>query len=243
MSNDAHFGALKWPGSERRRSGPFTSWCNKVLYKLRSPWSLVPRFDHHRDMVSLEQASNLNLLLGQVLHAGVPGAVVELGCYTGGTSAILAGVLQGCGDARAFHVFDRFDTSLGDHPAGRSVFEANMRSLGLPLPVIHAGDVLEIVPGELPPAIAFAHLDLGVGGRPELHARLMLHALSHVYQRLSPGGILVLMDYHVPGLTVEGNDSNPGVRPAADAFFADRPERVITLYGGPCSHGYVRKQG
>ena len=74
-------------------------------------------------------------------------------------------------------------------------------------------------------------------------ARLMLRALSHVYQRLSPGGILVLMDYHVPGLTVEGNDSNPGVRPAADAFFADRPERVITLYGGPCSHGYVRKQG
>lgn len=192
-------------------------------------------------MVSLEQASNLNLLLGQMLHAGVEGDVVELGCYTGSTTCIIGRTLAASADGRAFHVFDRFDVTLGEHPAGREVFERNLREARLPMPVIHQGDVFETVPSSLPSRIAFAHLDLGVGGDKELHARLMDHALHHVYERLSPGAILVLMDYYVHGLTVEGHDSNPGVRKAADLFFRDKPEVVHTLYGGPCSHGYVRK--
>jgi O-methyltransferase len=213
------------------------------MQKLRFPLRLAPGFDHHLDMVSLEQASNLNLLLGQVLHTGVPGAIVELGCYTGSTTCIIGHTLAASGEGRPFHVFDRFDVTLGEHPAGRDVFERNLKAAGAPMPVIHQGDVLEVVPASLPSRIAFAHLDLGVGGDTELHARLMDHVLRHVYERLSPGAILVLMDYYVPGLTVEGHDSNPGVRKAADLFFRDKPETVTTLFGGPCSHGYVRKAG
>jgi O-methyltransferase len=213
------------------------------MMKLRLPLRLAPGFDHHTDMVSLEQAANLNLLLDQVLRSGVDGDIVELGCYIGSTSCIIGSTLAASGDPRRFHVFDRFDVALGEHPAGRDVFERNLREAGVPMPVIHQGDVFETVPAALPSRIAFAHLDLGVGGDTQLHARLMDHALRHVYDRLSPGAILVLMDYYVPGLTVEGHDSNPGVRKAADLFFRDKPDAVITLFGGPCAHAYVRKEG
>ena len=121
-------------------------------------------------------------------------------------------------------------------------FQANHAAIGLALPHIHKGDVFSTVPAELPDPIAFAHVDLGVGGDHELHYRLVTHALESILPRLSSHGVMVLMDYHVPGLTVDGNDSNPGVRQACDAFFLNRPERVITLYGGPCSHGFVRKK-
>jgi O-methyltransferase len=85
-------------------------------------------------------------------------------------------------------------------------------------------------------------VDLGVGSDHALHGELVTHALKTVYPRLSRHGIMVFMDHHRPGITVEGNDSNPSVREACERFFKDKPERVRMLYGGPCSHAYVRKR-
>ncbi len=189
----------------------------------------------------MEQASNLQVLLSGVLGGQVPGSVVELGCYTGSTSLVLANVLQVSGEARSFHVFDSFAHELGTEQGIRSVFESNFKRYGLPLPSIHQGDLRATVPAELPVEIAFAHIDLGVGGSTDIHTSIITHALEAVYPRLSRNGVMIFMDYHVPGVTVEGSDSNPGVRLACDAFLASRPERMSTLYGGACSHGYIRK--
>jgi O-methyltransferase len=110
------------------------------------------------------------------------------------------------------------------------------------MPVIHAGDVFQTIPAELPERIAFAHIDLGSGSDVFEHTRLIVHGLSAIYKRMVPNGVMVFMDYHIPNVTVNGNDSNPGVRLACDGFFENKPEKIKLLYGGPCSHAYIRKQ-
>lgn len=236
-----HFSQVRWPGVERWRTQVWVKRLNKVLHKLRLPLTVGRPFDHREDMVSLEQAANLHLLVNTVLHDGVPGDLVELGCYTGNTTAVIASVLHAAHAERPFHVYDSFAHELGSQRNIRDRFERNFAALHLPLPVMHAGDMRATVPDELPPTISFAHIDLGVGGDQGEHAAMIAHALRSIYPRLPRGGVVVFMDYHIPGITVAGNDSNPGVRIATDAFLADKPEKVNTLYGGPCSHGYFRK--
>ena len=104
--------------------------------------------------------------------------------------------------------------------------------LGLANRLVHDGDGDESA-APLP--------GFGVGGDAEKHAWLVTHGLRHVYSRLSPGAVLVVMDYHVPGRTMHGNDSNPGTRIAVDAFLTNKPEKPRLLYGGACSHAYIRK--
>jgi O-methyltransferase len=220
---------------------PWMRIANKVLGKLGVPVELHRRFDHHNEMVSAEQVVNFDLLMDEVLSRNITGDVVELGCYTGHTAAVLARMLHAHGDTRKLHVFDRFDIELGRVIGVREEFEERLRRVNVPMPIIHQGDVFGLTPEDLPSAIAFAHIDLGVGGEIALHERLVLHAMELVYPRLSKGGIIVLMDFHLPGVTVKGNDSNPGATKAATAFFADKPEKMRPLNGGPCSHGFVRK--
>lgn len=236
------FGELKWPLRERRLVRPWEFQLNRVARKLGVPVMFRRHFDHRLDMVSMEQVNNLQILLDGVLDHGVPGAVVELGVHVGCTAAVMAQLLKGTDREGQFHVYDLF---VGDWSSVQSVrdrFESNFKALGLRIPEVHEGDVRATVPAQLPDAIAFAHVDLGVGSDHELHGELITHALNTVYPRLSRHGVMVFMDHHRPGLTVEGNDSNPAVRDACDAFFKDKPEQVRMLYGGPCSHGYMRKQ-
>ncbi len=191
----------------------------------------------------MEQIANFELLITELLDSKVPGSFVEFGCYTGSTTTLFATLLAAHDPQRELHVYDIFDIELGSVKGIRSTFEENMRNCGAPMPVIHQGDILETVPGQVPDLIAFAHLDLGTGGDSGLHARLLTHALQHAYPRMAHHGVMVFMDYHIPGVTVGGQDwVNPGVRLACDEFFADKPEKIKLLYGGPCSHAYIRKQ-
>lgn len=234
------FGDLRWPGHERWRRSLDGSLLNKVLRRLRAPWALAHRFDHRRDMVSLEQVGNFQLLTHSVLDHGIPGAFVELGSYTGSTMAVFSQLLAGTD--RELHAFDRFDIVLGNDRDVRGQFDRTLSRYGAVHPQVHPGDLRDTVPGQLPDRIAFAHIDLGCGGDMEEHIGLLEHALKHVYERLSPGGVALFMDYYEPGLTVHGFDSNPGVRVAVDRFLQGRPETIRPLYGGPCAHAYLRKQ-
>ncbi len=216
---------------------------NKLLDKVGAHMWLVPSFDYREDMVSREQVANFQHLIARVLESQVAGAFTEFGCYTGNTSTVIGTFLREAKSDKEFHVYDSFEHTLGRSRIdvlGR--FVQTMKSEGLELPHIHRGDLFQTLPDALPERVAFAHFDLGVGGDPADHATCLLHCLEHVYSRMPHGAIGVLMDYHVPGVTIEGADVNPGVRKACDEFFMDRPEKVVTLYGGPCSHGYFRKQ-
>lgn len=236
-----HFNELRWPGKRDRDPGPFARLLNKVMRKAGCSWEITRRYDPHEDMMSLEQAANLQLLLASVLRDGLEGDLVEMGCYVGCTSAVIASVLAPQGLVDRFHVYDLFSIELGTSRDIRRVFEENFRTLALPLPRIHAGDILQTLPAQLPERIRFAHIDLGVGGDVQLHARLVTHALEAIYPRLERGAVVALMDLHLPGVTLDGFDANPGMRAACDGFFKNKPEKPVTLYGGPYSHGYFVK--
>ena len=229
------------PGATRWVIPRWANFVNKVLKKLGSPVDLKVRFDHREDMVSLEQVSNFELQINELLDHGVPGEFVELGCYTGSTTAVFASLLAKEQGERKLHVYDRFDIELGSVSSIRQTFEANIRKTGAPMPMIHAGDAFETVPAQLPSSIAFAHIDLGTGAPADIHRLLIDHALNSVYPRLSAHGIMVFMDYHVEGVTLNGHDSNRGVRLAVDDFFRNKPEKPRLMYGGACSHAYIRK--
>jgi O-methyltransferase len=215
---------------------------NRFLKKLRIPFIAGHHFDGLRDMLSLEQAGNLQVLLMGVLDHGVAGDVVEFGCHTGSTTTVLAQVLLGSCREGHLHVYDHFDDSWTIEKNTRRRLEANFRTRQLPIPHVHAGNVLDTVPGELPERIAFAHLDLGTGGDAALLQHVVLHVLTHLYPRLSQHGILLIMDYHPPDPWVACPNRNSGITEACNDFFADKPDTVRVLYGGPCSHAYVRKR-
>ncbi len=234
--------ALPYLGPPRDKIPAIARFLNKAGRKLRFPLELRPRFDHRNHMLSIEQATNFQLLIERLLDTDVPGAFVELGSYTGSSAAVIGSLIQHAQGGRAFHVYDRFDIEIGSQRNIQEVFKQTLTRACVPLPTMHVGDLHATVPAELPERIAFAHIDCGIGGGAQAHAALITHCLNALYPRLTQNAVVVLMDYHDPARTLDGNDSNPGVRQACDAFFADKPEQVQGLYGGPCSHAYIRKR-
>lgn len=212
---------------------------NRVLSRLGLKARLVSPASYWHDMTTQEQRINIYHLVSQVLRHDVPGALVELGCFTGETAAMIQTINQGEGQPpRALHVYDSFEVSFAVERPVRTVLEENFRMHGLPLPAIHAGRFETTLPDQLPETIAFAHLDCGFGGDPAAHAAVLRQCLEHVYPRMAPGGIILLMDYARPEIWDSWN-GNPGVAMAADAFFADRPESVDILFAGEASQGVV----
>lgn len=228
-------------GPNRNSVPKWITRMNKVTGKLGVPYELRPRFDHRHHMVSLEQASNFEHLINRVIDTEVRGDFVELGSYTGSTATLIADLLQRQHGDRTFHVYDRFDIELGSQRNIQDIFVHTFAECGLSLPVLHIGDLWVTLPSNLPSEIAFVHIDCGTGMEPKEHAKLITHCLESVHPRLSHGAVAIFMDYHVPGKTLDGNDSNPGVRLACDTFFADKPEQIQLMYGGACSHAYIRK--
>lgn len=215
---------------------------NRLLRALGMRSRLVEPLDSWHDMTNQEQRINIYHLVSQVLRSGVPGAFVELGCFVGETAAMIQKINHDEGQPpRPLHLYDSFAVPFYLNRPVRDVLEENFRTRGLPLPVIHAGTFDETLPDALPDTIAFAHIDCGFGGDPESHAAMVRQCLGHVYPRLSTGAALVLMDYAIPERWPRAVDVNPGVRRAADAFFADRPEAVRLLYAGEGSQGVVFK--
>lgn len=228
-------------GPSRNRVPKLVKYLNRISGRLGMSYELLPRFDYRNHMVSLEQASNFQHLIERVLETGVRGEFVELGSYTGSTATLIAGLLQQGEAQRNFHVYDRFDIEMGEQRNIQKVFVNTFHESNLPLPIIHLGDLWETIPAGLPQEIAFVHIDCGTGAQMAQHALLIAHCLQAVYPKLSKGAVAIFMDYHIPGRTMDGMNVNPGVRVACDAFFADKPEQIQMLYGGPCSHAYIRK--
>ncbi|MGH8273429.1 MAG: hypothetical protein ACRES9_04100 [Gammaproteobacteria bacterium] len=193
-------------------------------------------------MSSVEQRSNIYHLLSQLLVFGVPGDLVEFGSLEGQSAALLRMVADQYDVTRLLHVFDAFV----DPPLERLL--ENFHKLGLALPIIHQGLLADTI-DELPERVCFAYIDLGpvpyiTSGPGASHSGLreaIRLALEGVYPRVPPGGIILLQDYRLPE-QIYALDPNPQVREVADAFFADKPEFIVSIYGGPYAHAFVRKK-
>lgn len=151
----------------------------------------------------------------------VNGDFVELGCYRGDTSLLLADILRDSG--KKLWIYDSFEglpekgvedeSELGkDFQKGvlgvtkREVKERFLRA-GLPVPVIKKAWFSELCADDLPEKISFAFLD------GDLYESIK-DSLRLVESRMVPGGVTLVHDYNNPAL--------PGVARAVDEWMRGR---------------------
>jgi O-methyltransferase len=205
------------------------------------PWerTIVDEARPHT-MTSLERMVATIDAVAHVVRRGVPGALVECGVWRGGSVLAMIRTLQHEGVAdRDIYLFDTFegmtrptevDTSRYDPPALEHWTESerqgavpwhgffnpdvftidSVRSLilgtGYPETKIHfvEGRVEDTLPEAGPPSIALLRLDTDWYDST-------WHELTHLYPRLSDGGLLIIDDY----------GHWDGCRAAVDRYFSE----------------------
>lgn len=118
--------------------------------------------------------------LYRVLRAGVPGHVVELGCFAGETAG----------------------QTKGTCVCARANFERHFEIEGLPLPHVHSGWFAQIPDQEYPSPIAFAFFD------GDMYSSI-IDSFAKVYAKLSTGARVVVDDYEwevLPGVKTACQD-------------------------------------
>ena len=176
------------------------------------------------EQVSSQETAEILRLAEQTL--GVAGDFVELGCYKGDTSLLLAKLLKSNHSEKRLWLYDSFaglpaktreDFSVaGDQfKAGelfvskREVVEKFKRA-GLKVPIIRKAFFEDLNPEtDLPPTISFAFCDGDLYGSIKTSLRL-------VSPRLDQRGIIIVHDYNNPEL--------PGSSRAVDEFLRAHPE-------------------
>lgn len=165
------------------------------------------------DQVSGEETERLVELAREVL--ALDGDFVEMGCYKGDTSLLLAEIIRESG--KRLWIYDSFEglpekseedeSILGENfrvgelmVTKREVKERFLRA-GLSVPVIKKGWFSELTGVDMPEKIAFAFLD------GDFYESIR-DSLRLVLPKMVSGGVLVVHDYTNPAL--------PGVRKAVD---------------------------
>ena len=167
------------------------------------------------DQVSEKETAKIIELASSCLE--VDGDFVEMGCYKGDTSLLLADVLQKAN--KRLWIYDSFEglpekgeqdeSALGASfkagELGVTKREVKQRFLkaGLPVPVIKKAWFKDLVESDLPERIAFAFLD------GDFYESIR-DSLKLVVPKMVRGGVLVVHDYTNPAL--------PGVSKAVDEF-------------------------
>lgn len=195
-----------------------------------------------RTMTRHPKLAGLILAVRYVVDHGIPGEIVECGVWRGGSMQAAAFALLGEGVTdRELHLFDTFE---GMPPAGESDrriedgFAAadlldnrekdhavwayasledvreGMAETGYPGERVfyHRGLVEETVPGQAPGVISILRLDTDWYDSTK-------HELEHLYERLTPGGVLIIDDYGYW----------EGARRATDEFLAKTHEPLLLL--------------
>jgi predicted O-methyltransferase YrrM len=170
-----------------------------------------------------------------VVRNRIAGAIVECGVWRGGSMMLAALALKHFGDTgRELYLYDTYegmtrpedvDVDFDGNPMKQAWSEAQredkaigyggavdtvrsyVKPTGYPMEKMHfvAGDVLETIPKTRPETIAILRLDTD-------WYKSTLHELTHLYDVLSPGGVLIIDDY----------GWCRGARQATDEFFAGR---------------------
>lgn len=179
------------------------------------------------DQVSAGETAEIMRCAAEALK--VPGDFVEMGCYKGDTSLLLADFLKGTG--RKLWIYDSFEglpekseydsSVLGEEFKGgelyvtkREVKERFLRA-GLPVPVIKKGWFADLDADDMPERIAFAFLD------GDFYESIR-DSLRLVGPRMVDGGVMVVHDYSNPAL--------PGVKKAVEEWGKEgRGFRVVVL--------------
>jgi hypothetical protein len=185
-------------------------------------------------MTSPERLYGLREAMSYVLRENIPGDIVECGVWRGGSSMLIARVLAECDEDRRLWMYDTFEgmseptAADGDYVvehyavagpdewftayAPLDQVRANLARTGLSESRVRyvCGKVEETVPATTPEQIALLRLDTD-------WYESTRHELEHLYDRLSPGGVLIIDDY----------GHWEGARKAVDEFFDGRGARPL----------------
>jgi hypothetical protein len=185
-----------------------------------------------RTMTAHEKLHALVVATRYIVDHGIPGDLVECGVWRGGSMQAVAHALLGRGVSdRDLHLFDTFegmteptaaDRAMDGTPAAELLersprtarvwaeasledVRAGMAETGYPAERVHyhVGPVEATIPGEAPETIALLRLDTD-------WYESTRHELAHLYDRVSPGGVVIADDYA----------TWQGARQAVDEFLA-----------------------
>lgn len=191
----------------------------------------------HNDQVSELETEKIMEIARECLT--LPGDFVEMGCYKGDTSLMLAEVLREYREStsekavenhvKKLWIYDSFEglpkkkvedesilgTSFKEGELVVSKREVKERFLraGLPLPMIKKAWFNELKSEDLPEKIALAFLD------GDFYDSIK-DSLQLVGSRMVEGGIIIVHDYNNPVL--------PGVKKAVDEWITK--EKTVTIY-------------
>lgn len=184
------------------------------------------------EQVSRQQLRVILHELERTLEQGIPGAVVEFGCYIGTTSLFIRRLLDTHGDQREFHVYDSFqglpekaieDASTageqfraGELTVSKRQFTEVFRKANLALPIIHKGWFSDLSDSDVPREIAFAFLDGDF--YHSIHDSLQL-----ALPRLHPGATVIVDDY--------AREALPGAAKAVHELLPTRQVRIAHNLG------------
>ncbi len=159
----------------------------------------------------------------------LPGDFVECGTYKGVTAKIIADCTDLVNQGKTFYLYDLFehDTGMRHHALpehGPELYQATLRRFaGYPHVRIVRGMIPESFGDAAPDRIAFLHVDLN-------DAQSEIAALDHLFDRVVPGGAIVLDDFgwarYREQMVVETK------------FFADRNLAILEL---PTGQGLIIK--
>ena len=167
------------------------------------------------DQVSEKETERILELAQECLD--ISGDFVEMGCYKGDTSLLLAEIVKA--SEKKLWIYDSFEGLPEKSDKDESVLGTLFRSgelnvtkrevkerflrAGLPVPVIKKGWFSDLVSEDLPDAIAFSFLD------GDLYESIK-DSIKLVAPKMSDGGVMVVHDYTNPAL--------PGVKRAVDEW-------------------------
>jgi len=198
-------------------------------------WHAVSPFT----MTSPERVFALRSAVRYVVQNGIPGDIVECGVWKGGSMMAVARTLLELNDtSRTLHLFDTFEgmpppTAADIDYAGeeaqarlhRSEKDANVWAIAQLEQVKRAvlgvgydagkvrfvqGRVEDTIPGEAPSTISLLRLDTDWYESTK-------HELTHLFPRLSAGGVLIIDDY----------GHWQGARRATDEYFAENRIKLL----------------
>lgn len=177
-----------------------------------------------------------------IAHSDIEGAIVECGVWKGGS--MMAAALMLLNERKAERDLFLFDTFCGmtepteqdvSLSSGRKAIEkfkatarkdmgsdwcispidevrSNMLSTGYPESLVHLvpGKVEDTIPQQAPKKISLLRLDTD-------WYESTLHELENLFDRITPGGVLIIDDY----------DSWQGARKATDEYLASRSRKLF----------------
>ncbi|RAJ72511.1 macrocin-O-methyltransferase TylF [Streptomyces sp. PsTaAH-137] len=203
----------------------------KEIIRAVKPWT----------MTSPERLNAFVLATRHVVQHGIPGDIVECGVWRGGSMQACAKALLGRGVTdRDLYLFDTYDGMtpptvedlrrdgtpasdiLARNDKDKAIWayatlddvKSGFQQVPYPAERVHfvQGKVEETVPGRAPDKIAVLRLDT------DWYASTK-HELDHLYDRLVPGGVLLIDDYGYW----------QGSRQAVDEFLEKTGERLLLL--------------